>query len=213
MPVLDPIEEAAQRLNIKTAVAEVRQSLSDGVGGHDGKTAVERRAGGYDAQIMVEHDEGLANRIDDAVGIGAGRLDLLLHRLHLGNIGEGDDHAAYIVVLRAIGEEAPAIPSAAIGLDLVPQRYAGGDDRLCVHNQIVIDEAACDLRQGSAEIGGRHFELRRCGRREESKPEIAIEKECRDAGTVEDALGTFAAVRPIRFVGAAVLAIAFVGGG
>ena len=73
----DPVEEAAERLDVKAMVTEIGKSLSDRIPGLDREASVEGRAGGNDAQLVIEHDKGLANCVDNAVGIGAGSLDLL----------------------------------------------------------------------------------------------------------------------------------------
>ena len=122
----DPIEEAAQPRNFRVAIVGQPHHLADGFLGVEREILVEGPVGGNDPQFLVEHDQRLADRVDDAVGIGARRPDLALGRLYLGDVGEGDDHPVDPVVLGAVGRMRRTVPGAAIGFDLARQwRKAG----------------------------------------------------------------------------------------
>ena len=166
---------------------------ADRVFGLDREAAIKGRAGGYDAQRVIEHDQRLADGIDDAVGIGARGLDFPFGRFQLRYIGERDDDALNVVVCVAMRQEASVVPGAVIGFDLSPKGDAGGDHRLDVEKKVAIDEVARDLRERAAEIGRGKREQGCCRGCEEAKRECAVDDEGRNAGAVEDGLEIFGA--------------------
>ena len=76
LAVPEAVEEFAQRRDIETAFIDGVELSAHGLLGLDRKDAIEGAVGGDDVQFLVEHDERLADGVDDAVGIGARGLDL-----------------------------------------------------------------------------------------------------------------------------------------
>lgn len=80
---LEQTEEVAERRHIQAVVTHVSEVLADRLLRNDGEGTVEGAVSKDDAQLFVEHDQGLANGVDDAVrarivapGIGKmGRAD------------------------------------------------------------------------------------------------------------------------------------------
>ena len=130
----------------------------------------------------------MADRVDDAVGIGARSLDLPFRRLDLGDVGEGDDHPVDPVVLGAVGQDAADIPGAAFGLDLAPDRGEAGQHRAGIGEQIAVGGERGQIGKRPADIGGDDAEQRLCRRREEPDVELAVEEQRRDVRAVEDVL-------------------------
>ena len=139
-------------------------------------------------KFLVEHDERLANGVDDAVGIGPRCLDCPFGRLPLGYVGEGDNHPVDLSVLGAVGQNAADVPRAVVGLDLAVRRHMAGKNRPGIGEQVVVVDAAGQVGERPADVGGDDAEQRLGRRREEADVEVAVQEQRRDAGAVQDVL-------------------------
>ena len=76
---LEQAESAAERRHIQTVVADVSKMLAKRLLRHHGEGTVEGAVGIDDAQLLVEHDQGLAYGVDNAIrprigGPGIGKM-------------------------------------------------------------------------------------------------------------------------------------------
>ena len=141
-----------------------------------------------DAQLVIEHDEGLANSGDDAVEVGAGRLDFLFGRFHLGNAGKRDDDPLNAAVVASIGQHRSHEPAAVVGPHFPPDRRVAGQHRARIRQQILVLEPARYVGKRPADIGSDEAEERACGWREEANAQLGIQKKRRHVRADEDAL-------------------------
>ena len=188
LAVPEAVEEDAQRRDIEAALIDRVELSAHGLLGLDRKGAVEGAARGDDVKLLVEHDERLANGVDDAVGIGPRCLDCPFGRFPLGYVGEGDNHPRNLGVLGAVGQNATGVPRSVVGLDLAVRRHMAGKNRPGVREQASVVDAAGQVGERPADVGGDDAEQRLGRRREEADVEVAVQEQRRDAGAVQDVL-------------------------
>ena len=111
LAVPEAVEEAAQRRDIEAALIDRVELPAHGLLGLDRKGAVEGAAGGDDVKLVVEHNQRLANGVDDALRVGPGCLDCPFGLFPLGYVGKGDNHARDPSVLGAVGQNATGVPA------------------------------------------------------------------------------------------------------
>src|SRR5271155_1607825 len=116
--VPEAVEEVAQSSDIEAALIDRVKLSAHCLLGLDRKGAVEGAARGDDVELLVEHDERLANGVDDAVGIGPRRLDCAFGRFPLGYVRKGDNHPSNLGLLGAVWQNVTGVPRSVVGLDL-----------------------------------------------------------------------------------------------
>ncbi len=183
-PRSEAIEEVAQCRAIEAAVADRVELPAHGLLGLDQKGVVERATCGDDAEFVVEHDERLADGVDDVVGIGPRCLDCPLGRFSLGYVGEGDDHSLDMIVLGAVGQDTAGVPCSVIGLDLAVWRHLAGKNGFGVGEQARVVDAAGQIGERPADVRSDDAEHRPRGGREETDLEIGVEEQHRDLRAV-----------------------------
>src|ERR1700730_1406067 len=120
-----------RRMDIEAVIIDRVELSTHGLPRLDRKGAVEGTARRDDAKLLVEHDERLANSVDDAVGIGPRCLDCPFGGFPLGYVGKGDDHPFNPIVPGPVGQNAADVPRSVVALDLAVRRQLGRSKRVC----------------------------------------------------------------------------------
>ena len=100
------LEQPAQLGDVPLAVAQLVQQPAFGLLARDAEAAVERLARRPHAQLGVEHEQRLAHRRDDALGVLVGALEQL-------DVDQHHDHAVDPVVERAVRAQPQRVAAAA----------------------------------------------------------------------------------------------------
>src|SRR5260370_6752672 len=154
LAVPEAVEKDTQRRDIEAALIDRVELSAHGLLGLDRKGAVKGAARGDDVKLLVEHDERLANGVDDAVGIGPRCLDCPFGRLPLRYVGKGDNHSRYLGVLGAVGQNATGVPRSIVGFDLAVWRHVAGKNRPGVREQESVVDAAGQIAERTRPFGG-----------------------------------------------------------
>ena len=117
-----------------------------------------------------------------------GRLKRAGHRLGLGDVGKGDDHAFDPGVMRAVGEYPTHEPRAARGMHLAIDRRGFGQHARRIGQQIGIIGNRTQIGQRPADITGYDRKQRADRRGKEADPQPGIEEHGPDIGAVEHVL-------------------------
>src|SRR6202043_3532518 len=142
LAVPEAVEKDAQCRDIEAALINRVELPAHGLLRLDRKDAVEGAARGDDVKLLVEHDERLANGVDDAVGIGPRCLDCSFGRFPLGYVRKGDNHPSNLGVLGAVGQNITGVPRSVVALDLAVRRHLAGKNRHGVREQATIVDVA-----------------------------------------------------------------------
>ena len=99
-------EQRPQLRNVQRMLAELVHEPADGRLGRDLKGLVEGAVRRLDRQIAIQHQQRLAHRVHDRLGIQAGFLEGVG-----GDVREGDHDAHDPVVVGSIGQDLPDEPA------------------------------------------------------------------------------------------------------
>ena len=102
----DVLQELAQGGDVPVAVAQVIEQAALSLGGRDLEHRVERAVRGLHAQAGIEDQQRLADRVDEALGIGLGRAGGLFGVRQGGHVDKRQDHPVNDVRHRPVGQEA-----------------------------------------------------------------------------------------------------------
>ena len=182
------IEKAAQRLDIEAVIIDRVELSTHGLPRLDRKGAVEGTARRDDAKLLIEHDERLANGVDDAVGIGPRRLDCPFGCFPVGYVGEGDNHPLNPIVLGPVGQNATGVPRSIVPLDFAVRRHLAGENRVGVGEQASVVDAAGQVGERPADVHSDDAKHRLRRWREKTDLEILVQEQHRDLGAVHGVL-------------------------
>ena len=190
------LQQPAQLGTVPVTVAQLVQQPAFRFLARHLESPVKRVVGRPQAEFGIEHDERLADRRHDALGVLLGAL----HRVH---IDEQQDHAVNLVVQRLVRAEAQRVPAAV----LVADRTFLDDDRFDHLREEWLQvgqavEVELEIGQRPAHVGGNQVEQFFRRRREPPDAEVRPEH---DDGHLDAAEQVHeVVVEPVRFLVAVV---------
>ena len=165
-------EQLAQPRDVPLAVADLVDEPAQHVVRRDREGAVERAVGAFDAQVLVEHQQRLAHRVDGALGDFVGHDGGRLGALEGVDVEQHQHRAVDPVVEREVGAHAQRVPAAGavanVALLLAHRSDHLGRQGLQVERlrsplgrcrRRLSDEAVPHMAERPPDVGGEQVEL------------------------------------------------------
>ena len=109
---------------------EIEEELAFGLEGRHRERAIEGLVRRADPELLVENHERFPDRLDQRLGVVAGRVRLFERPLERIDVHEGEDGPVDAAVERQVGAHAHQVPPPVDVLDLALERSQGRDDAL-----------------------------------------------------------------------------------
>ncbi len=159
------------------------------------KGPVEGLVGRDHVELVVQHEQGFANRLDDAGGHAARSLDNLLRVPQLGDVLKRQHEPVDGVLAGPIGQDPHEEPAPVGGLDFPLLDDERQEHVLRILQQPVIGQLRDDVRQGASDIDGDQATHPLRLQREPLDAQLVVQKDRGNLCTVQEILQIVVRVR------------------